>query len=79
MNGPTSSVPAVAPKGASATIAMFETFTAETRAPVESTAVTCTVHPAGKSKSCGMDMSIFCATGYPARVVAYSPDGGKYA
>lgn len=60
-------------------IAMFDTFTPVTSAPAPSTAVTRTDQPAGRSRSCGIEISSFVATGYPARILAYSPEGGKYA
>ena len=63
MNGPTVRELS-APSGASAIIDIFDTFTPETREPELSTAVTRSVQPEGRSKSCGIDMSIFCATVY---------------
>lgn len=77
MNGPTDRSPALVPSGASARIAIFDTFTPETVAPFVSTAVTRIVHPFGKSRSGGIGISSFSATGYQPRILAYSPSVGK--
>lgn len=61
MNGPTVSELS-APNGASAVIAIFDTFTPDTVEPEESTAVSWIVQPAGKSKSCGIETLTFAAT-----------------